>query len=105
MDQQQQNTSTLEEIQTMLRTMEASINSLTQRVNALAVSAQDPALPPEAANQPQEDTPLEPAPDPARRRPLPMGEPFSGNKASFKAWLVTIKHKLATDRDFPVSLR
>jgi len=36
----------------------------------------------------------------SQRKPLQMGEPFSGAKASFKAWQVTMVHKLNSDAVF-----
>jgi hypothetical protein len=35
-----------------------------------------------------------------RRKPLPVGEPFAGNKAYFGAWRVTMEHKLEVDQEF-----
>lgn len=35
-----------------------------------------------------------------RRKPLPIGEPFSGHKPSFRAWAVTVRHKITVDQDF-----
>jgi hypothetical protein len=39
-------------------------------------------------------------PSASRRKPLPKGEPFSGDKAAFRAWQVTIEHKLGADLEF-----
>jgi hypothetical protein len=45
-------------------------------------------------------TPTTPQLSLARRKPLPMGPPFGGDKASFLAWKVTMEHKLRADKDF-----
>lgn len=36
----------------------------------------------------------------AERKPIPMGEPFNGNKPSFQAWMVSMRHKLDVDKKF-----
>jgi len=36
----------------------------------------------------------------ARRKPLPIGPPFNGDKAHFEAWKITITHKLIADQEF-----
>lgn len=41
-----------------------------------------------------------PIPPPPKRKPLPLGSPFSGDKAAFEAWRVTISHKLQVDEAF-----
>jgi len=39
-------------------------------------------------------------PQQSSRKPLPMGMPYSGDKAGFLAWKVTMDHKLEADREF-----
>jgi hypothetical protein len=41
-----------------------------------------------------------PLPSSLRRKPLPIGEPFSGDKTHFRAWQVTMLHKLEADAEF-----
>jgi len=43
---------------------------------------------------------LDPSTQTARRKPLPTGPPFDGNKAYYKAWALTIAHKLTSDAAF-----
>jgi hypothetical protein len=35
-----------------------------------------------------------------RRKPLPTGQPFSGDKRSFPAWKITMEHRLKADAEF-----
>lgn len=44
--------------------------------------------------------PAGPYPPVSSRKPLPMGEPFSGSKSAFRAWRVTMEHKLSSDAAF-----
>jgi hypothetical protein len=60
-----------------------------------------PTLTPTPTTTPANNVATEhPRNPPIQRKPLAMGTPFSGNKTYFRAWKVTMVHKLLADQEF-----
>lgn len=66
-----------------------------------------PLAPPLVSHSPAFNRTLLPPPPPlapvvhkSKRKPLPMGQPFNGDKDAFQSWKLTITHKLKADAEF-----
>lgn len=76
------------------------IQNLSEEVRALREAATPPQLPQVDPTAP-ENIPLpNSSTAPIKRKPLPMGVPFDGKKASYRAWALTVSHKLVADMEF-----
>lgn len=78
----------------------ATIRSQTEELRALLIQSSGT---PQASLTPNRtpNAPIGyPENQPVQRKPLSIGSPFSGDKTYFRAWKVTMEHKLITDQDF-----
>lgn len=71
-----------------------------QRLLAVPETPQHQPAPATAPPRTQDDHIYSATPDPSRRKPLPKGKPFNGDKALFAAWHLVMSHRLEADREF-----
>jgi hypothetical protein len=86
---------TLDAMRIELQNLRQQVESQQSTISQQQFQLDQQGIPPRTAIR------ISPPPsDGPKRKPLPIGPPFDGNRNTFAAWRVTISHKLVTDQGF-----